>query len=198
MYFNQQAMSVLVKAVQIQNNPASFNSPLSLVITTECISSIKNDLEWKLTYVGSADSEEHDQVLDSVLVGPVPMGISQFVFEADPPKWDQIPKHDLLGVTILLLTCSYKEQEFVRIGYYVKNDYNDPALREEPPEEIKIESVERLILDSKPRITLFKINWDDQMKDNFDFEEFDKENEKMMQEIGEEVIEENNSDEMMI
>ena len=38
------------------------------------------DLEWKIIYVGSADNVDHDQVLDSVLVGPVPIGKHRFVF----------------------------------------------------------------------------------------------------------------------
>jgi hypothetical protein len=41
----------------------------------------KKDLEWKLTYVGSAESEKYDQVLDSVLVGPVFPGQYRFVFQ---------------------------------------------------------------------------------------------------------------------
>lgn len=39
------------------------------------------DLEWKIIYVGSAESEEYDQTLDSVLVGPVPAGRHMFVFQ---------------------------------------------------------------------------------------------------------------------
>lgn len=39
------------------------------------------DLEWKIIYVGSAESEEFDQILDSVLVGPVPAGRHMFVFQ---------------------------------------------------------------------------------------------------------------------
>ena len=39
------------------------------------------DLEWKIIYVGSASTEEYDQVLDSVLVGPIPMGSHKFVFQ---------------------------------------------------------------------------------------------------------------------
>lgn len=39
------------------------------------------DLEWKIIYVGSAESDVHDQVLDSVLVGPVPIGRHTFVFQ---------------------------------------------------------------------------------------------------------------------
>jgi hypothetical protein len=39
------------------------------------------DLEWKIIYVGSAESEAHDQVLDTVFVGPVPEGRHMFVFQ---------------------------------------------------------------------------------------------------------------------
>lgn len=159
------------------------------------------DLEWKLTYVGSAESEKYDQVLDSVLVGPVAAGQFRFVFQvssaaacfaaslarlaqalprngppgklmlvaacsavlqaksgqrpvgcspgyvsttvacsflepsnslqrgtsemkcaspheldmqADAPDASKLPTADIVGVTVLLLTCSYKEQ--VRLG----------------------------------------------------------------------------------
>ena len=40
-------------------------------VSFECISEISDDIEWKLIYVGSAESDEHDQLLDSVLVGPM-------------------------------------------------------------------------------------------------------------------------------
>ena len=39
------------------------------------------DLEWKVIYVGSAESAAYDQVLDTVLVGPVPAGRHMFVFQ---------------------------------------------------------------------------------------------------------------------
>ena len=93
------------------------------------------DLEWKLTYVGSAESEKYDQVLDSVFVGPLAPGQYKFVFQADPPNFQAIPPQDVVGVTIILLTCSYRDQEFLRVGYYVNNEYADESLREDPPME---------------------------------------------------------------
>ena len=158
------------------------------------------DTDWKIIYVGSADSEEHDQELESVVVGPVNVGRNQFVFEvcvtswplpakqrafmalqgphilahphhthghtdtptpslahslthsfthslmlsclfcfffflflgcalqADGPDPTQIPVQELRGVTAVILTCSYLDQEFVRIGYYVNVYYDDPEL----------------------------------------------------------------------
>jgi hypothetical protein len=38
-------------------------------------------LEWKIIYVGSAESEDHDQVLDTIYVGPVPEGRHMFMFQ---------------------------------------------------------------------------------------------------------------------
>ncbi|KAJ0039113.1 hypothetical protein Pint_22184 [Pistacia integerrima] len=40
------------------------------------------DLEWKLIYVGSAEDETYDQLLESVLVGPVNVGNYRFVLQA--------------------------------------------------------------------------------------------------------------------
>ena len=77
-------------------------------MTFECISPLEDDIEWKLIYVGSAESEEYDQELDSCMVGPVPVGVNSFEFEAEAPSPDKIPASDLLGVTVILLTASYK------------------------------------------------------------------------------------------
>jgi len=117
-------------------------------------------LEWKLTYVGSATSDEHDQELDSLLVGPIPVGVNKFIFEADPPDLKRIPTSDILGVTVILLTCSYDGREFVRVGYYVNNEYDSEELNENPPGKPIIERVRRSVLESKPRVTRFAIKWD--------------------------------------
>jgi histone chaperone ASF1 len=81
------------------------------------------DLEWKVLYVGSANDAAKDQVLDEILVGPVPVGVNKFVLQADAPLPSQLPPDEILGVTVVLVTCSYKEREFVRVGYYVNNEY---------------------------------------------------------------------------
>jgi len=117
------------------------------------------DLEWKLTYVGSATSDEHDQELDSLLVGPIPVGVNKFIFEADPPDLKRIPTSEILGVTVILLTCSYDGREFVRVGYYVNNEYDSEELTANPPGKPIIERVRRSVLESKPRVTRFAIKW---------------------------------------
>lgn len=63
-------------------------------------------------------------------------------------------------MTVILLTCSYDEREFVRVGYYVNNEYVDETLANEPPAKPVVEKVRRSILAEKPRVTRFNIKWD--------------------------------------
>ena len=80
-------------------------------------------------------------------------------WQADPPDPSKIRDEDIIGVTVLLLTCSYLGQEFIRVGYYVNNDYDDEQLREEPPPKVSVDRVQRNILADKPRVTKFPINF---------------------------------------
>ncbi|KAL9639624.1 MAG: hypothetical protein Q9164_000818 [Protoblastenia rupestris] len=154
-------MSVVsLLGVKVLNNPAKFNDSYHFEITFECLEQLQKDLEWKLTYVGSATSSEHDQELDSLLVGPIPVGVNKFLFEADPPDLRRIPSTEILGVTVILLTCSYDGREFVRVGYYVNNEYDSEELNAEPPSKPDIERVKRNVLAEKPRVTRFAIKWD--------------------------------------
>ena len=178
-------MSVVsLLGVNVMNNPAKFTDKYEFEITFECLEPLQKgvffppfllpplfpfspqltltariDLEWKLTYVGSAQSDHYDQELDSLLVGPIPVGINKFVFEADPPDTKRIPIDELLGVTVILLTCAYDGREFVRVGYYVNNEYESEELVNDPPAKPVIEKIRRNVLAEKPRVTRFAIKW---------------------------------------
>ena len=104
-------------------------------------------------------SSEYDQELDSLLVGPIPVGVNKFIFEADPPDLKRIPTSEILGVTVILLTCSYDGREFVRVGYYVNNEYDSEELSTDPPPKPIIERIRRNVLAEKPRVTRFAIKW---------------------------------------
>ena len=104
--------------------------------------------------------------------------------QADSPNPEKLPAEDVVGVTIVLLTCSFRSNEFVRVGYYVNNEYADPELAENAPTKpafdkvynitlffflsflvlfkprLPVVQLQRNILASNPRVTKFKINWD--------------------------------------
>ena len=143
-------------------------------------------MEWKVVYVGSAENSSFDQVLDEIVVGPVPVGTHKFILETDAPDLNLIPRGDLLGITVLLVTCSYREQEFARVGYYVKNEYivsrpckavhggidvpvdanvsMDEYMDDDHELELDLDTLDltqvvRTIVADKPRVTRFPIQW---------------------------------------
>jgi histone chaperone ASF1 len=103
------------------------------------------------------------------MVGPIPVGVNRFQFSADPPQAESIPVSDILGVTVILLTCAYDDKEFIRVGYYQNNEYPEGSEERRRWEESlekneKIASVDttkviRNILDNKPKVTRFNIKW---------------------------------------
>ncbi|CAH7682813.1 ASF1 like histone chaperone-domain-containing protein [Phakopsora pachyrhizi] len=168
-------MSIVnITDIVVLNNPAKFVDPYKFKITFECIAPLEEDVEWKLIYVGSAESTDKDQELDTCMVGPVPVGVNSFEFEANAPDPNQIPKNELVGVTVILLTASYRSKEFVRVGYYVNTEYEDQELRslysdsellteemiKSRPDPPIISKLIRNVLAEKPRVTRFKIPWD--------------------------------------
>ncbi|KAF9235908.1 anti-silence-domain-containing protein [Melanogaster broomeanus] len=150
---------VTIRNVEFLNNPARFLDPYKFRVVFECIAPLKEDLEWKLIYVSSPGNEELDQELDDCLVGPVPVGVNSFDFEGIPPDPSKIPTEDVLGVAALILTGSYKEQEFVRVGYYQNTEYDNEEMKESPPQKIMFDRLVR-DMNTNPRVTRFQIRWD--------------------------------------
>lgn len=81
---------VNILSIQVLDNPSRFTNPFQFEIAFECIAPLQEgswlkfeiiDLEWNLIYVGSAEDEKYDQILDTILVGPIPVGINKFVFQ---------------------------------------------------------------------------------------------------------------------
>ena len=112
-----------------------------------------------MIYVGSAEDAGRDQVLEEVMVGPVAAGVSQFVLQAPAPDPNSISNEDLIGVTVVLVTCSYRDQKFVQIGYYINNEYSEPYEEGTLPNPIDIAKLRRQILAEEPRVTRYAINW---------------------------------------
>jgi histone chaperone ASF1 len=143
---------------------ASFRATTPFQITFEAHSRLEADLDWSVTYVGSAQGPAHDQVLDTVSVGPIEAGTSRFVLETPGPDPSRIPQDDMLGTTICMVSCLYRDQKFFQAGYWVANTYADPLEVGENGAEIRPtpilpEKVVRQLVDP-PRITRWPIRWD--------------------------------------
>lgn len=96
----------------------------------------------------------------SVIVGPVPVGVNSFDFTAAAPQPNLLPStasEEILGVTVLILTASYRDKEFVRVGYYVNTEYEDEERRLEPPTQVDFKGLVRNVLVDKPKVTRFSV-----------------------------------------
>ena len=93
------------------------------------------------------------------MVGPVSIGINRFVLQANAPNPQSINNQDLIGVTVILITCSFMDNKFVQIGYYVNNEYSEPFEPENFPNPVDISKLYRNILADQPRVTRFPIDW---------------------------------------
>jgi len=91
------------------------------------------------------------------------LALSLFLYmpppQADAPDPSRIPEEDIIGVTVILITCSYRDAEFVRVGYYVNNEYMEEYDPDNPPRPVDINKLQRNILADKPRVTRFPIEW---------------------------------------
>ncbi|KAK8808437.1 hypothetical protein WA158_008338 [Blastocystis sp. Blastoise] len=148
-----QAVNIL--NINVFNNPAVFTSPFQFEILFESLKDLRSDLEWKLTYITNPESQDDDQILDILTVGPVTKGTHKFYLQADPPDPSNIPQEHLLGPTAIIITCSYNDQQFFRVGYYLNNELTHHG------NISSYENIERNILYDQPRIVRFMITWDD-------------------------------------
>ncbi|KAK6052796.1 Anti-silencing protein, ASF1-like protein [Cooperia oncophora] len=87
--------------------------------------------------------------------------------QVDAPDPSKIPVQDLVGVTVLLLRCKYNGQEFINLGWFVSNDYEDPELKENPPAKPLIEKLTRTVQTDDLRVTSFPIKWDENQPDEY-------------------------------
>ena len=158
---------------------SKFTDPFSFEIIFEVLSELKKEMEWKMIYIGSAEDKKYDQILETIEIdGPFHLGSMKFEFTGEAPDISLIPESELLGVTAIVLCCSYNNQEFFRCGYYLNNLYDNEEMNLNPPEKVDQNRIIRSLLADKPRITRFDIEWDN--GNNIIINNENKENENFM------------------
>ena len=146
-----------------KNTTSKFTDPFSFEIIFEVLSNLKKEIEWKMIYIGSAEDKNYDQILETIEIdGPFHLGSMKFEFIGEPPDISKIPESEVLGVTAIILCCSYNNQEFFRCGYYLNNIYDNEEMNINPPEKVDKNRIIRSLLADKPRITRFDIEWDNE------------------------------------
>ena len=146
-----------------KNITCKFTEPFSFEVIFEVLSELKKEMEWKMIYIGSAEDKKYDQILETIEIdGPFHLGSMKFEFKGEAPDISKIPESEVLGVTAIILCCSYNNQEFFRCGYYLNNIYDNEEMNLNPPEKVDKNRIIRSLLADKPRITRFDIEWDNE------------------------------------
>ena len=154
-----------------KNTTSKFTDPFSFEIIFEVLSELKKEIEWKMIYIGSAEDKKYDQILETIEIdGPFHLGSMKFELTGESPDINKIPESEVLGVTAIILCCSYNNQEFFRCGYYLNNIYDNEEMNMNPPEKVNKDRIIRSLLADKPRITRFDIDWDNENIDNINNE----------------------------
>lgn len=156
---------VNVTSVKVFKNPTEITDPFEFEISFECLQNLEEDLEWKIVYISCAESKDMDQELDCIALGPITRGALKFIFKAPSPDFTKIPPEDIHGMAVVLILGSYRNEEFIRIGYYVHNVYTDPLLEDNPPDIPILDKLQRIVLNESPRLTRFNISWDSKHED---------------------------------
>lgn len=157
--------------------PCAATDRFRFAIRMECTTELEaKEVEWTMTYVGSAQSDQYDQLLDTVEVDTV-LATMEFEFDAPPPNLYLVPRDDQLDNAAVLLSAKYKGREFCRVGYYLRHEYTPEfvdSLRQANPdgsliiaepelpcgEKLNLQYLQRIVDLDNPRVTHFLIDWD--------------------------------------
>lgn len=81
------------------------------------------ELEWNVHLI--AQNSEYDSHLDRILMGPISSGRHLFNLRVDPPDYKEIPQEEWIKTMFVIVSCKYKNQEHIRIGYFVQHEYSE-------------------------------------------------------------------------
>lgn len=126
--------AILITNILINNPKDYFTEPIKMRFDLEILQSLSREFEFRVVYIGSPDDSDKDQVLQLIKIKPHPVGarpllltsgVHTFEILINPPDHTKIPPNDLLGPTVLMISCHYRFQEFFRCSYFVFNGYYD-------------------------------------------------------------------------
>lgn len=153
---------VRVTNIVVSDPVAPFASKIRLQFFLNASGALNEELEFKIVYVGSAESPAFDQLLEDVMISVKSEGNMSFEVAAEGPDYKQIPSvNDLLGMSAIIIVGLFKNNEFFRCSFFVNNTYTEELTEEFNEKNFNIEKVKREIITEKPRVILTEIDWSD-------------------------------------
>lgn len=166
-------MQIVMPSAESGPALARVSDNLVFEVTLDVAEPLPEDVVFQCFFVVDASDPKKDVLLESIDVGSpgLPKGVMKFTLESDPPAQSdlqaalgEVQKEGPLEVSGIYLAAFYRGQEFCRVGYYVRHEYDDAALQADPPTEICWQKLHRVL--SEPRVTKFQVDWAPQEQAN--------------------------------
>lgn len=149
----------LLELELLGDNPGPYAAPLHFRARVESSHAFTEPISVSFLWVGSATSSEFDQSLDVFDVGPLCEGVTDFELVCDGPDPFEVPQDELIGLTVLIISFQFRQQEFLRVAYYCQAAYFTPQLNEHPPHPLQPDALGRFVVMPQPVVTATPINW---------------------------------------
>lgn len=83
--------------IGIKTVQSPMTSPIVLDITFTALEALPSSITWKVIYVGSAFSEDYDQILEEVEIEKIAEASTlNFELECSPPNFAALPKEEVI------------------------------------------------------------------------------------------------------
>ncbi|MES1922518.1 Histone chaperone asf1, partial [Bonamia ostreae] len=157
------AMIDLKKITLVNENQIKYRDPFLLHLELHCYEPglpPNSTIIFDISFVSPSNEKEFEQKLGKFEIGSIRTGFNTFDLKVEGPDHSIVPEVDRFDISALIISCSYLDQEFVRVGYFV-SFYVAEEMKEqiETMEKISVEDVRRKILENDVRVTRFSIDW---------------------------------------
>lgn len=173
-----------INNIIIHNTTSFFSQPFKLDVAYFCTQKLEKEVSWQLFYIIDND-ESKDILLKEVSTTPKNQGLTKFTITADALPISSIKQEDLIGVHALILKVLYRQQEFLRIGYFVYTFIQSDDTQPQPSlnSVFPASALQRKIIIKSPTVTRFQIKWDQIADNNSQIINKLRENERVLSEI---------------
>lgn len=147
-------MSISVEQVNVVSVESKFYDEIVFDVEIECFERISTYTKWEVVYASTTTVQ--DQILTTVYVGPIEIGVNRFVIKSPPPDISKFSDFNDYCFSLVMLKAYYDEQEFIRISYYATHTYTEGQTS---ISDINLNEAERKIEVDRALVKKSKIKW---------------------------------------
>ena len=148
---------ISVTNIKFDTNNTLLSNGYHFDVNVECLQNV-NDIVWKVSYT---DGSSEQKLLETT-PEQVTAGVHTIRLDTTAPSFSDVETRLLQAggreSGAIMISGMKNGKEFVRVGYFVANAYNDPELLANPPKQLLFEKLHSHVMNT-PITTTFDIDW---------------------------------------